>query len=206
MINKKSIVLSCVVLTILLSTVGCSGGKEVAVTDNPGGGISASKVEGYSNIKDLKKKAEVIVHYKVISSEHIEYQRVDFTVSKAEVLKVIKGKVAKGDTINILQTGAIINGQDISISGDNIYRKGDESVGFLYKYEGPVTEDAYMTLGINDGRFDVKDSKVIARGFGYSDKSKSDKKVKKSDPIDEMDFEDINQLGFTVDEFEGKIK
>ncbi len=67
--------------------------------------------------------------------------------------KVIKGNVAKGDTISILQTGAIINGQDISISGDNIYRKGDESIGFLYKYEGPVAEDAYMTLGINDGRF-----------------------------------------------------
>ncbi len=206
MINKKSIVLSCVVLTVFLSTVGCSGGKEVAITDNPGGGISASKIAGYSNIKELKKKADAIVHYKVLSSETIQYSEVYFTVSKAEVLKAIKGNYAKGDTINILQTGAIINGQDISISGDNIYRKDDESIGFLYKYDGPVAEDAYMTLGINDGRFDVKDSKIIAQGFGYSDKSKSDKKVKKSDPIDEMDFEDINQLSFTVDEFEAKIK
>ncbi|MFZ5985570.1 MAG: hypothetical protein ACOYWZ_00375 [Bacillota bacterium] len=69
-------------------------------------------------------------------------------------------------------------------------------------------ENAYLTLGINDGRFDIKDSKIIARGFGNGDKStsKTKDKAKKSDSIDEMDFDDINELGFSVEEFEEKIK
>ncbi len=207
MINKKSVILVSVMITLLFSVTGCSSSKNTAVPDNSGGAISLSKTEGFANVKELKERAEEIVRLKVLSTETVEYGEKLFTVSKAEILKVTKGKLVKGDVIKLTQTGAIVDGQDISVSGDPIYRTDDEMILFLKKCEVPYAEDTYRSLGIDDGRFDVKDSKVIARGMNYGNESKADKKkVKKSDSIDEMGSKDINRLGFTVEEFEEKIK
>ncbi|NLP13384.1 MAG: hypothetical protein GX383_02625 [Clostridium sp.] len=59
-------------------------------------------------------------------------------------------------------------------------------------------EDVCRRLGISDGRVDVIDSKVMARGLDYSDSESTD--------FEEMNFTDINEPGLTVEEFEERIR
>ncbi|RXE58730.1 hypothetical protein [Acetivibrio mesophilus] len=213
MINKKGIVLISAAVALLLGITGCNTGKDESVSNAgeaivTGGAMSAIKAEGFNNISELKKNAEEIVHLKILSTETVEDQELFFTYSKAEILNVIKGNLAKGDIIKLIQTGAIIDGQDISIMGDPIYRLNDEAVLFLKKGKDSTGEYIYRSLGISDGRFDVINSKIIARGLGYGDESMSKEKgkLKKSDSIAEMSFSDITGLDFTVEEFIQKIE
>ncbi|MFZ5985569.1 MAG: hypothetical protein ACOYWZ_00370 [Bacillota bacterium] len=136
MINKKGVVLVFIVLTLFLSVTGCNNNKDVAVNDNPGGGINVSKTKSFASVKELKESAEEIVRLKVLSSETVKHEEMHFTVSKAEVLKVYKGNLVEGNIINLTQTGAVVDGQDISIAGDPIYIPDDEMILFLKKYVG----------------------------------------------------------------------
>ncbi|HHV29577.1 hypothetical protein [Acetivibrio mesophilus] len=230
MINKKGIVLISVVVALLLGGTGCNNiredeafgntGKDKSVSNageviNSGGGINVSKTKGFSNISELKESADEIVHLKILSSETEAAQSesqlkfsLPSTISEAEVLNVIEGNLSEGDIIKLYQTGGIIDGQEFSIERDPIYRPGEELILFLKKRKVSTGEETYISLGINDGRFDVINSKIYTRGLDYGDKSTSEekKKVKKSDSIAEMNYSDITKLGYTVEEFMQKIK
>jgi hypothetical protein len=210
-----------VVLALFLGATGCRNtevadntGKDKSISNTEeaiisGGGINVSKVEGFDNIAELKKNAEEIVYVKVLSSETEDQSVFPITITEAEVLNVIEGNLVKGDIIKLFQTGAIVDGQDVSIMGDPIYRTNEEFVLFLKKRKVSMDEDTtYRSLGLNDGRFDVKNTKIIARGLGSGNEStpKDKKKVKKSDSIAEMNYSDITKLGYTVEEFIQKIK
>lgn len=223
MFIKKGIILVSVAATLFLGITGCGNNKNAALIDNPdegtsvikptefinsGGGMMVNKTEWFANVAELKESAEEIVHLKALSSETIEYGELPFTITNAEVLNVIEGNLSKGDIIKLVQTGGIVDGEERSIMGDPIYRPDEEMVLFIKKCKVPYAEDTYRSLGINDGRFDVKNSRIIARGLGYNDEtaSKEKKQVKRSDSIAEMGFNDITHFCFTAEEFGEKIK
>ena len=219
----RRIIFVTVSLTLLFCAVGCGNDKDNAVLDfgeadgmeelhesdgnkkgasvplNMGGGMSASRAEAFVNIKELKENTEEIVRLKIISTETKHHEGLNFTLSEARVLKVINGNdIAEGDTIKLIQTGAIIDGIENSIFGDPIYRVDDEMILFLKKSKSSFAENVYRSIGISDGRFDIIDSKVVARGLGYSESEGSD--------FEEMSFDDINELRLTVGEFEERIR
>ncbi|GAE87256.1 hypothetical protein [Acetivibrio straminisolvens] len=176
-----------------------------------GGGIMPNIAGEYMSVAEVKKKSEEIVHLKAISYETIEKVGFPSTITNAEVLSVIEGSLSKGDIIKLVQTGAINGEQEISMPGDPIFRPGDEMVLFLVKAKVDNAEDAYLTVGFNEGRFDVINSKIHARGPQHISYSSTPtpivrKEVKRSDSIAEMSYYDITRFSFTVEEFSQKIR
>lgn len=116
-----------------------------------------SIAESYNTIEELKGSAELIVEAEVKSTKAVSAQGVPFTLSKALVVKSYKGDIQKGEYINILETGGAIDGQEYLIDENKVFQPGDKTIVFLDKYEGPVTDDAFVILGVYQGKFLLKD-------------------------------------------------
>ncbi|HHV30163.1 hypothetical protein [Acetivibrio mesophilus] len=122
---------------------------------------------------------------------------------------IIEGNLSKGDIIKLVQTGRIVGDQETSMMGNPIFRPGDEMVLFLAKCRFSYAKDVYDIVGISEGRFDVINSKIYARGPSYINYVSTPtvrKEVKRSDSIAEMSYYDITHFGFTVEEFAQKIR
>jgi hypothetical protein len=114
--------------------------------------LSLSK--GYESISELANDADIIAEVEVTSSNTLSYYDVPFTVSNADLLDTYKGGTT-GTTINLLETGGIIDNQEYSPEGNDVLKENDKAILFLQKYEGPITNDAYVVLGVYQGKFKI---------------------------------------------------
>jgi len=110
--------------------------------------------KGYSSIDDLKDSSELIAEVLVSDSDALKYKNVIFTVQSAQVQKLYKGSVDIKD-IQILETGGVYGNAEYTFEKNKVMKKGEKAVVFLEKYKGPILKDAYVILGVFQGKFTI---------------------------------------------------
>ncbi len=141
-------------------------------------------VNYYRDLDSLNNDTEVAVRGTVIENEYVEYGDMIFTLSKVEVKNVIKGEILT-DIITVMQTGGIgeysfdnsnnvkefddphvvaeniekYDGQkyEATFDGVNVLKENDEVILFLQKYEGPISNSAYVGIGGFQGHFIIEE-------------------------------------------------
>jgi hypothetical protein len=139
-----AIVLACGLIFVLsiLGLLSCSPTNSSS---------NVKMVDNFVSIDDMIKDTPVIVTGVVESNNNeFVYGEVPFAITKFKVETAIRGEVS--GTINILQT---------KISEDPFIIKDDRMVLFLTKYDGPVTDDAYVIKGLYLGQYKIIGDTVI---------------------------------------------
>lgn len=121
--------------------------------------MSGDIVSNYDNVIELNEQAELIMEVTINSIENINFSEVLFTLSEAEVVNVYKGESVH--RINILETGGtgeiLIDGQkeevQVIFEENEPFSEGENAIVYLERYEGPIAEDAYIILGVYQGKF-----------------------------------------------------
>lgn len=109
----------------------------------------------YNALEEITTDSDLIVEVELTGkSEDINYKDADFKVTEAQVKKVLKGsEELTSQAIRILEV-AVFN-----MNQQNEHKK---RLLFLEKYEGPVTQNAYVVAGVYQGNFKIdKDDKLI---------------------------------------------
>lgn len=169
----SNVMLMALVFTMIFA--GCSGHNE---TD---GGPSTLETH-FESLAALEKQASNIIEVKVIDNvETIEYGDVTFTVSEALILSSLKGELKENETIRLVETGGIMkDGQEFKFNGIPVVKKDEHLYLFVEKYVGPVTEGAYIPLGVYQGKFKVTDNQIEQQAPG-SDKIRDFKQTTEDD-------------------------
>lgn len=130
---------------------------------------SLSLTDEFRSIQELRDRAELIALVSVKSTKSLTVSGVTFTLSESEIKEVFKGD-APQRVINILETGGIDGkGNMISYSDNPVFQRNDQAVVFLERYVGDVAKDAYVILGVYQGKFRVVDEDKLIPTTGVSD-------------------------------------
>ncbi|CAG7645000.1 hypothetical protein PAESOLCIP111_04854 [Paenibacillus solanacearum] len=134
----------------------------------------------YNSIQELNDSADLVVLAEVGSTKGFKYKEVPFTLSLMSISKVIKGEKKQNDTIQVLETGGIINNVEYTFEETKALKKQDKAVLYLKKYVGPIVSgDAYVVLGVFQGKFKVSETgEVIGSSKHLSDNLKKIKTLK----------------------------
>lgn len=128
--------------------------------------FGATLSNSYSEVEDLKDAAEIIAEVKINSNEYIQYSETPFTLSNAEIKKLHKGELDGQKSINILETGGVVDNVEYAFEGEKVLKKKEKAIVFLEKYEGPIKSeiDKYVIIGVYEGKYkiDNKDSNVLS--------------------------------------------
>lgn len=166
---KKSIIL---VLSLCLLIVTCIAVKKANIKYSTGNG-KISYIA--TDIKELANDSELIVVGKVEKGKKtVTFSKVEFTISSLNVSETIKGNIHANSKINILQTSNL----DI----DPILEANEKVLLFLEKYEGSVTDDAYVIKGLYQGHYKIKND-IVKVSKGGNDKLKAEVDAKKLDEV-----------------------
>ena len=155
--RKSSLIIFSLVLALIVA--GCSSTKHDSETlDGP-----ASVKERFETLSDLTDRATNIVEVSILDkAETVEYGQVFFTISQAKVLSSLKGDITPNTEIRIIETGGSMpNGQEFKFNGIPVVKKGEHLFLFVEKYVGPVAQNAYVPLGVYQGKFKVQGDNVI---------------------------------------------
>jgi hypothetical protein len=88
---------------------------------------------------------------------------------------VLKGNnISKNDTIMLLQTNSY---------EDPIVEKGSKKILFLDKYEGPITEDAYVCKGLYQGNYSISEDNTISACGDFNDEIIKEITIKSKDDL-----------------------
>ncbi|MBA2939136.1 hypothetical protein HZF08_12545 [Paenibacillus sp. CGMCC 1.16610] len=155
-LNKNKIILG-LIIALCLSTLLIYLLNIPVLTFNSHGELS----ESFSTVDELKQKAEVIVEVNISDAKAEKYNEVVFTLSNAEVKKIYKGELQNKTSINILETGGVHNHIEHTFEGEKTLKKQDTAILFLKKYNGPVTKEAYVILGMYQGKFKLDKSGTV---------------------------------------------
>lgn len=161
-LNKLSV---SIVIAVVIGVFSFAGyyllmNKNKALDETPRVGRSISIAESFDSIQELKDRAELIALVSIKNTKPLSAGGVTFTVSESELMEVFKGK-APQTVINILETGGIENGKMISYDGNTVMQKNDQAIVFLERYVGPIVDDAYVILGVYQGKFVVDKDRII---------------------------------------------
>ncbi|MBN6889488.1 hypothetical protein ACUXCC_004768 [Cytobacillus horneckiae] len=117
--------------------------------------FGVSVITEYNELKELENDSSVIVDITVNENEYFTYEDVPFTLSELKINKVFKGELMEGDSINILETGGVVNNIEYTAEHDEILKERENAILFLYKYEGPIKEgvEKYVISGLYQGKF-----------------------------------------------------
>lgn len=108
-------------------------------------------------------------------SQEITFEGVEFVTTEIKVDDVVKADNEIGKTITLLQT---------KVEEDPIIEKGTQTLLFLDKYEGPIVEIAYVTKGLYQGQYKIKDKEIKINELIRKENSKLEADIKsKSDLI-----------------------
>jgi len=112
-------------------------------------------------VADLKDKSDVIVEVNVgkTASKSLEYKHVVFTITNVEVQKTFKGDQHANDSINILELGGFYDNKEYVYGNNHVLQPGEKVILFLERYQGLVTNDAYVIKGVFQGKFKLDGSK-----------------------------------------------
>ncbi|RAP78501.1 hypothetical protein [Paenibacillus montanisoli] len=114
----------------------------------------------YQSLKEIEQDSALVAVVKLTGNvKPIAYQSANFTLTEAEIQKVLKGKHDLHSKINLLE---------VSVFNLNLTKKSDKLLLFLKKYVGPITEDAYTIAGVYQGKFNVISNKVVYDGDDYN--------------------------------------
>ncbi|WP_214744821.1 hypothetical protein [Exiguobacterium sp. s189] len=106
--------------------------------------------ESFRHIDDLATRSPVVIVGKVSSHPRsFEYHSVTFFESDIHVQRVyrdVSHELKQTDTITLLQN---------DMEEDPLVRRGENVLLYLQKYEGPVIENAYRIVGLQQGHFKV---------------------------------------------------
>lgn len=166
-------------IAIALSVVVTSGAVTAAVVhNNKSNNVKLVKIEGdlsdvFNNMDQLKQKSSDIIEVNILDTETIVYNDMPFTISKAKVISKVKGKISEGEDIKLIETGGKyklsgenpkeVKGQEVewAFEGVRVMQPGEHLVLFVKEFVGPQIKDAYIPLGVYQGKFKVnKDGNV----------------------------------------------
>lgn len=155
--NKLSLV---IVFFIILGVVALIGNLNKTSDNIVNVHATGDIIDKFTSVDALSQRAEYIVEISASNVEPLVYGDVAFTLTNGKVEKVYKGEL-KESTINILETGGIkevdINGDkrkvNIVFEDNEVFRPGQKAIVFIEKYKGPITDDAYVILGVFQGKF-----------------------------------------------------
>jgi hypothetical protein len=156
---------SYIVITITLILIGLFIWVKISnipvITNEFGATLSNS----YSEVESLKEAAEIIAEVKINSNEYFEYSEIPFTLSNAEIKKLHKGDINGQKSINILETGGVIDNVEYTFEGEKVVKEKEKAIVFLEKYEGPIKSeiDKYVIIGVYEGKYkiDNKDPNLL---------------------------------------------
>ncbi|MDA5561075.1 hypothetical protein PJK55_10055 [Exiguobacterium sp. MMG028] len=106
--------------------------------------------ESFRHINDLATRSPVVIVGKVSSHPRsFEYHSVAFFESDIHVQSIyrdVSQELKQTDTITLLQN---------DMEEDSLVKVGENVLLYLQKYEGPVIENAYRIVGLQQGHFKV---------------------------------------------------
>lgn len=106
--------------------------------------------ESFRHIDELATRSPVVIVGKVSSHpKSFEYRSVTFFKSDIHVQSVyrdVSHELARTDTITLLQN---------DMEEGPLVKRGENVLLYLQKYEGPVIENAYRIVGLQQGHFKV---------------------------------------------------
>lgn len=166
-------------ITIALAVIVTTGAVTASITqNNKSNRVEFIKVAGdladvFNNLDQLKQKSSAIIEVNILETETIVYNDMPFTISKAKVISKVKGKINEGEDIKLIETGGKytlsgtnpkeVKGQEVewAFEGVRVMQPGEHLFLFVEEFVGPQIKDAYIPLGIYQGKFKVnKDGNV----------------------------------------------
>ena len=199
-ILKKILPISVTIVMILLAGWANGGTKkETTVSDS----VQIIKVEGtidkyFTKMSDLMVSSTNVIECIVLDTNTIIYGDIPFTISNVSILNNIKGDI-KTDTIKIIETGGRykLAGNnpkeekglevDYQFEGIPVVQKGEHLYLFLEPFIGPQVKDAYIPLGVFQGKFKVLQNNKVEqqvpsifklKDYRESEKAEFDKMTK----------------------------
>lgn len=108
-----------------------------------------------SNLSSLINDSDYIILADVSKDRSmVTYGEVDFVITNTKVKQSLKGSVNDKDIVRILQTDYT--------NEDPLLTKGDTVLLFLEKYDGPITENAYVIKGLYQGNYKYSNGKFLS--------------------------------------------
>lgn len=142
----------------------------------------------YPEVSDITEAADVIIVGKVLEAENVQKLNVNvdpntrndvdpipYTISKVEVINVIKGNVEVGDILEIKQLGDFKKMPEAFLAEtDGYFSTEDSHLLFLASFE----TSPYSTLNPTQGAVKVLDDQTLYSAskyslFGYEEKARS---------------------------------
>lgn len=173
--HKRNVSILVFSLLIIISTISFtfftnqSQGQKII---NVSGDVS----RWYDSFSELEKDADVIVEVEIENIDTILFSDVVFSVSSAKVTNVLKGEYTE-KTINILETGGIYKGQEYVFEENPVSKKNQKQLLYLVRYVGPIHDDAYVILGVYQGKFNIDKNNKLIPSYGVSSGLKSTSEV-----------------------------
>ncbi|OGX68115.1 MAG: hypothetical protein A2189_08020 [Paenibacillus sp. RIFOXYA1_FULL_44_5] len=185
----KTLVYLVISSLMIVSFLSACGTKDTASNSDIKEGGPAYLVKTYGTMAELAKDAKEIVEIEVNSQETITYSDIPFTISTVSVLKSFKGDHKKGDTIRIIETGGEFTPLDkqgnplpkatMKFAGIPVLEPKEHDVIFLNAFKGPqISGEAYVPLGVYQGRFKVDASGDMVQQAPDKEKVKDIPKTK----------------------------
>lgn len=162
---------------VVVTATGCSvGSPQVAGDAEPSpsaaaGDVAGQLAESYSSIAALSRAADLIVIGEIDGNSSKTYGNLPFTDVLVRPTRTLKG-VAPAP-LTVLETGGLLEahpklpgavpGSPIpaSFEGVPVMAPGERYVLFLRGYQGPITADAWVILGVVQGKFAIGRDDVI---------------------------------------------
>jgi hypothetical protein len=145
---------------------------------------SSAKLSFYAESLDELIGASQYIIIAEVSGRQKDYNHmgVKFVNTEITIEKVLKGdSLSENQQITLLQT---------AIEEDPIVKRNKKVLLFIDKYEGPVTEDAYVCQGLYQGHYILDEKKILPTlNFG----SELNKEIENLDGVEDL-FNRINKL------------
>lgn|GEM_PF-4338514 len=150
--------------------------------------MGVSITNKYDTISDIENDSSIIVNATVEGSDSFIFKDVPFTISELKVNEVYKGNIEKGNSINLLETGGVIDNVEYTVETDTTLKRSEDAILFLTEYEGPILENTkkYVVSGVYQGKFRMnEDNSIIPSEL-------NDGELSEIRLIEDLNLEEIN--------------
>ncbi|BFT71230.1 hypothetical protein [Paenibacillus sp. P36] len=113
----------------------------------------------YDSVDALKQDSDLIVEIIATNVNSLKYEGLIFSITDSTVNKVYKGAI-QGSSIKILENGGSYEGKEYIFEESPVLKSSESAIVFLKKYNGPITDHAYVVTGAIQGKFKKNGSKL----------------------------------------------
>ncbi|WP_028594694.1 hypothetical protein [Paenibacillus assamensis] len=150
----KKIVITLLLFAMVSISMTACGKEEHTANYKEGHSVNydnALLATHYNALEELAYDAGLIIEAELTGkTKEIPFRSTRYKLTEVKVKKVIKGDIALNS--NVVQLLEIA-----SLSMD----PHKNNILFLDKYEGPVTNDAHVVVGLYQGRFKINDDNLV---------------------------------------------